>query len=179
MPTMAPNVYEYISGKKARIVTTRFNESTWEENSEYITQHPNIGCIYPSPIPIQSDIPYDCTLIVLEMRNDLNRISGISIIKNRGNINEKYHVYKDRKYNQYAYIGNTRIDRNDMSPEEEQIMRVFDILCFKGSDHLKRLKGIRAFPPYKLYCCATNPNGRDLVDFLYNMFRKIKNSEKK
>ena len=172
-----PNIYsashsvrEYITSKRARIVTARFNESTWCENEEYRKRHTNIGCIYPSPRPIQSDIPYDCVLIIMEMRNDLNRIGGISMLKNHPNINEKYNVYNDTKYNRYAYLGNVRIDRKDMTETEEQIMKVFDILCFKGSDHLKRLKGIVAFPPYKLYCCATNPNGKDLIDFLYNMF---------
>lgn len=172
--SIAPEVQEYISTKRARIVTARFNAETWEENETFRQQNPKIGCIYPSPVPVQADIPYDCILIMLEMRNDLNKIVGISMIKNRPNINDKYYVYKDPKYNQYAYLGNIRIDRKDMSPEEEQIMKVFDILCFKGADHLKRLKGIKAFPYYKLYCCATHTNGMDLVDFLYNMFRKKK-----
>ena len=169
----APQVQEYISQKKARIVTTRFNAATWQENVDYRTKHTNIGCIYPSPHPIQADIPHDCVLIVLEMRNDLNQIGGISMIKNRPNINDKYYVYRNPKYNQYAYLGNIRIDRKDMTAEQEQIMCVFDILCFKGADHLKRLKGIRAFPAYKLYACATNTHGRDLVDFLYNMFIQL------
>ena len=97
------------------------------------------------------------------------------MLKNRANINDKYHVYKDAKYNQYAYLGNVRIDRKDMTEQEEQIMKVFDILCFKGHDHLKRLKGIMAFPSYKLYCCAMSPTGKDLVDFLYSMFTSRKN----
>ena len=166
------DVREYISGKKVRIVTTRFNEKTWKENENYRKEHPNIGCIYPSPFVIQTDIPYDVNLIVMEMRNDINRIIGISLIKNRSNVNTKYHVYSDPKYNQYAYLGNIRIDRTTMSYEEEEIMKVFDVLCFKGFDHLKRLKGIKAFPSYKLYCCANSANGMDLIDFLYKMFRK-------
>lgn len=175
MPSTAEKVQQYVRSKRARIVTARFNESTWQENADYRVKHPNIGCIYPSPRPIQADIQYDCLLIMLEMRNDKNQIGGISMLKNRANINDKYHVYKDAKYNQYAYLGNVRIDRKDMTEQEEQIMKVFDILCFKGHDHLKRLKGIMAFPSYKLYCCAMSPTGKDLVDFLYSMFTSRKN----
>ena len=46
------------------LLTSRFNNETWNENIEYRKKHPNIGCIYCSPDPISKDIPPDRKSVV-------------------------------------------------------------------------------------------------------------------
>ena len=151
----------------AYIATTRFNTNTLAENQVYRKSHPKLKCIYPSPEIIAPNIPIDSILFVLEMNNDANQIIGIGIIKNR--VQKRQNVYNDHNYNRYAYMGSTRIDRTEMSEEEDRIMRVFDILCFKGARHLKRLRGIKAFSAEILQRCRKIV---DLTEFISNMFKK-------
>lgn len=149
------------------VVTTRFNNATWNENVAYRTKHPTIGCIYPTPMENSPQMAPDTILFVLEMNNDTNRILGIGMVKNHRWI-RKHHVYSNENYNRYAYVGTHRIDRADMTEEEEKIMRVFDILCFTGSRHMKRLQGIKMFPVDILYKCS---RVMDLVVYVRTMFK--------
>ena len=55
------------------ILTSRFNTSTWEENTNYRKLNPKIGCIYGSPCPVSMNIPNEAMLFVLEMNNDVNQ----------------------------------------------------------------------------------------------------------
>ena len=75
----------------------------------------------------------------------------------------------NQNYNRYVFTGKNRIDREDMDDDEEEIMRAFDILCFKGNYHMKRGHGLSAFPPVLLYRIMPVI---DLVQFVYNMFDK-------
>ena len=160
-------VIAYKMKLKSQLLTTRFNNSTWKENEDYRKQNPKIGCIYSTPEPNGQHLPFDSVCIILEMNNDTNRIMGIGMVRNKP-IYNKYNVYSDPKYNGFAYLGKHRIDRADMTEEEERIMKVFDILCFKGSRHMKRLKGIKSFPLDMLYRCSSI---LDLVEFSANMFK--------
>ena len=163
-----PAIQEYGASKKNYVATTRFNNKTWSENQEYVKKNGKIGCIYPVPEPNGQNIHPDAFLIVLEMNNEQNRIMGVGLVKNKP-IYNKYHVYSDSKYNQYAYLGKYRIDRDEMSEMEENIMQVFDILCFTGARHLKRLMGLKTFPIDILYKCSKI---LDIVDFLSDMFKR-------
>lgn len=167
-----PHILEYRSQLKNHLTTTRFNNKTWSENEEYRKQNTKIGCIYPTPEPNGQNIPIEAKLFVLEMNNEQNRIMGIGLVANKP-IYNKYHVYSEAKYNVYAYLGKYRIDRSEMSEEEERIMKVFDILCFKGYRHMKRLIGLKAFPADMLYNCKPI---LDLVEFITNMFKKRMNT---
>lgn len=150
------------------IVTTRFNNFTWSENDNYRKHNGKIGCIYPTPELNNTKITAEAILFVLEMNNDENRIMGIGMVRNRA-IVKKYRVYENENYNRYAYIGKMRIDRSEMTIEEDRIMKVFDTLCFTGSRHMKRLQGIKAFPIDMLYRCSKI---MDLVDFVSKMFKQ-------
>jgi len=163
-----PHIIEYRARFKHHLTTTRFNNLTWSENEAYRQQNQKIGCIYPTTEPNGQTMPEEANLFVLEMNNEQNRIMGIGLVKNKP-IYNKYHVYSDPKYNCYAYLGKNRIDRLQMTNDEERIMKVFDILCFKGSRHMKRLVGLKAFPIDMLYNCSTV---FDLVEFITNMFRE-------
>lgn len=143
---------EYKNAKKSYIATTRFNNATWMENSNYRVDH-RLKCVYGSPQPIHSQITENTLLFVLEMNNDKNRIMGIGIIKNKPKYGN-HHIYANEEYNRYCYESKFRIDRSEMDDQEEEIMKIFDALCFKGSTtHLKKLRGIKLFPLERLFRC--------------------------
>ena len=158
------------------LLTSRFNNETWSENQQYRMKHKNIGCIYCTPEQISQLIPIDSIIFILEMNNDTNKIIGIGMVRNNP-ICDKYYVYKEGNYNRYVYVGKNRISRDEMSVEEEEIMTVFDILCFKGNKHMKRGHGLKSFPIDILYRCSKRLN---LVDFISEMFKKrlIQKTEK-
>ena len=157
---------EYIKNLHTFIMTTRFNNATWQENMDYRENH-GIRCIYCSPETITQSIPQDAVMFVLEMNNDTNRIMGIGMVKNHPICN-KYRVYRHGNYNRYVFTSKYRIDRSDMTEGEEKIMQAFDILCFTGNCHMKRGQGLKAFPMIMLFRCLEVV---DLVKFVTEMFK--------
>jgi hypothetical protein len=61
---------EYRKQLRNFLLTTRFNNSTWNENVQYRKKHPKIGCIYCSPSPVSQAIPLESVMFILEMNND-------------------------------------------------------------------------------------------------------------
>lgn len=161
------NVNNYRIQMRHFIMTSRFNNSTMEENERFRSSQPKIGCIYCSPSPVSIRIPHESIMFVLEMNNDKNEITGIGMVMNKPRIN-KYSVYNNGNYNRYSFVGNYRIDRTDMSEDENLILRVFDILCFTGNRHMKRGQGLTMFPVDMLYKCHKKV---DLIEFIRNMFK--------
>jgi hypothetical protein len=161
----------YCKKMRSHLMVTVYNEKTRQESEEYRNRKmPNGAAIYCSPLPVATTIPQEENMMVLEMNNDTNQIMAVGLVQNRPHI-EKYAVYKDtnESYNRFVYMGKYRIKREDMTKEEEQIMKSFDNLCFKGNYHMKRGQGIRAFPAVILWRCRIVVN---LVEFVENMFRK-------
>jgi len=150
---------------KEFIITTRFTNETWQRNQEF-RKRKKFPAIYGTPQPISKIIPADCTLFMLEMNNDTNKIMGISMLKNHPFYN-KYSIYENTNFNRYIYIGKYHIKREEMSEQENIIMMVFDILCFTGNTHLKRGANLKQFPLMMLYRCSKK---LDLVQFIKNMF---------
>ena len=66
--------------------------------------------------------------------------------KNAIVIEKPVRIYDDRNYNRYTYRSNYRIDRSIITTEEEKIFKIFDVLLFKGSRHMKRGQGITSVP---------------------------------
>jgi hypothetical protein len=161
-------VSEYKKEFRHFLLTSRFNNKTWSENHQYRQKNPTIKCIYCSPSPITETVPIDSVVFILEMNNDTNKIIGIGMVRNHPYVN-KYTVYENGNYNRYVYKGKTRIDRIDMTEEEERIMKVFDILCFTGNKHMKRGQGLKLFPVEMLYRCKEK---LDLVQFIRDMFKR-------
>lgn len=165
---------EYIQNKRQFILTSRFNNRTWSENCEFkqklseSSHNEIISCIYCTPVMITVQVPIDAIMFILEMNNDINKIMGIGMARNHP-LNKRLSVYENNNYNRYQYCGKYRIDRKDMNEEEETIMRVFDILCFRGNRHQKRGHGLQTFPFEMLYRCAPI---LDLVDFVNGMFKR-------
>jgi len=150
------------------LLTSRFNNHTWNENINFRRAHPNYGCVYCSPDPISMSIPPNAIMFILEMNNDTNKIMGIGMVRNHPYIN-KHTVYENRNYNRYMFSGKTRIDRSEMSTEEDRVFTVFDILCFTGNKHMKRGQGLKSFPVDMLYRCLQR---LDLMQFIVDMFKR-------
>jgi len=123
--------------KKVHIVTTRFTNETWDENRVYCEKYKNqLQCAYGVPLQTNNDLTTDDVLFVLEMNNEENKIMGIGMVKNQALFRSSiYNIYSNQDYNRYVYLGKNRIDRNEMNEEEENICKVFDILCFTGKRH--------------------------------------------
>jgi hypothetical protein len=75
------------------VCITRYNNKTWAERTAWLAANPDYACIYKSPVPIKSDIPYEAPLFVLEMNNDTNRIMGIGRIVNEVRADRAYRIY--------------------------------------------------------------------------------------
>ena len=153
---------------KSYLATTRFSNETWRENQDYLNKQNGLKCVYAACEQINSQIPQDAPLFILEMNNEENRIMGVGMVRNRVYI-RKHLIYTNQEYNRYAYTGKHRIDRKEMNEEEERIMKAFDMLCFRGSRHMKRLRGIKIFPIDMLYRCK---KVFDIDAFIKNMFTK-------
>jgi hypothetical protein len=159
------------------IATTRFNTKTWEENKTFreklastttsTTTQNKYTCMY-SVESINCQKSMNTFFFVLEMNNDTNEIMGIGLIRNKPYF-EKWKMYENEKYNKFTYVGRYRIDRNEMTKEEMVILKVFENLCFKGSSHLKRLRGIKIFPEKILEKCKKI---MDLNEYMLQMFKR-------
>jgi predicted ATP-grasp superfamily ATP-dependent carboligase len=140
------------SEMKYTLVTTRFNEETYQENKTFRKKHnEKFGCIYGIP-GLNMKMSIDKPIYVLEMNNTQNRIMGIGCIQNKP-VQKPIFIYNVGNYNRYVFIGKYRIDRTEMSEQEEQVMQIFDYFCFKGAGHLKRGQGFIIFPTKIIYKC--------------------------
>ena len=159
-------IKNYEQSLKHRLFTTRFNNHTHFEFTEYLKRK-NKGCIYSVPIQINTKVPYDKILFVLEMNNSENRIMGIGMVKNHP-YTKKYHIFSNHNYNRYNYVGNYRISREKMNDRENEVINALEYFCFKGAAHLKRQQGLTKFPTVLLYKWLKII---DIMDFISNMFK--------
>lgn len=155
---------------KYTLVTTRFNEETYQENKMFREKNDTkFGCIY-GIFSLNTKLPTDKPMYVLEMNNSQNKIMGIGCIYNKP-VQKPIFIYKTGNYNRYVYIGKYRIDRTNISEEEEKIMKLLDHICFKGASHLKRGRGFTKFPTKTLYKCEYFIHF-NILHFISEMFNK-------
>ena len=150
--------------KKHYIMTTRFNNKSHAEMLSYCNKIKGLKCIYGVPKEISGYISKEAIMFILEMNNERNYIEGVGMVKNMA-FPSRYGVYEDGNYNRYSYLGKARIDRSDMTEEEEKTMAVFDAFCFKGKQHQKRSQGITIFP------LDIIEKKTDLTEYIINMFK--------
>ena len=155
------------------LFTSRFNDETKNRNAEYRATKIPKGCLYGAPYMITRRVSQGTNIMVLEMNNDTNQIFGIGLIKNIPYYN-KYRLYNDKidgfeDYNRYVYVGKYHIKRDEMTEKEEEVMKVFDELCFKGHMHMKRGQGLRAFPLKILW---RTQHILDLRGYVEKMFKR-------
>lgn len=125
------------------IVSTRFNDLTWEENIEYRTKYSFQGAIYGAPQPLSAKIDLNNWVFVIEMNNTQNKVMGIGLIRNMHVTDKYYKVYGTGNYNRYIYVGKHRIDREQLSSD---LLQALDYILFKGKTHLKRGSGMTIVP---------------------------------
>lgn len=135
------------------IVTTRFDNSTWQENRIYREKYNEPGCIYGPSRKMSEKIPLNSLVYVVEMNNSTNQIEGIGLIKNRIQFDKKYNIYDAGNYNRYTYTSEYRLDRSILDP---RLIDLLDHILFKGKTHLKRGCGFTRIPD-KLLKCEKEP----------------------
>ena len=132
------------------VATTRFDTKTWTENKSWREKREYKGCIYGCPVRIKDDVFPNILIFILEMHNDSNKIMGIGLIRNKILTKNKARIYSDENYNRYIYLGDYRIDRQDLTMEEKKIVIILEELVFYGKGHLKRGQGIQILPSWIL-----------------------------
>ena len=139
-------INKYEQELKIRIMTTRFDNKTEEEN-RYFREKKNIPdyCTYGTPIKVSEKIKPETKMIILEMNNQQNRIIGLGLVLNKLDY-KTYNIYENSNYNRYCYLGKNRISRSSLNEEEELIIKILDKLCFEGKLHSKRGQGLKTFP---------------------------------
>ncbi len=126
-----------------RLMVTRFNNNTWQENRLWRERNDHNGCIYNCPVYIKDDVPLMIKIYVIEMNNETNKVLGIGRILNKVYTDQNYAIYDDRNYNRYTYKGKRRIDKIDIDPVQ---LEKLERRLFTTKSHLKRGQGITQVP---------------------------------
>ena len=152
------------------VCVTRYNTATWTERTAWLDANPDYACIYKSPVPIRTDIPYETPLFVLEMNNDTNQIMGVGHIINEIRGDRSYRVYADQNYNRYTYLGRRRLDRAVImrSRINARIIETLERMLFYGGRHCKRGQGIDLMPAR----IRNNRPGFNFTQFFVRLFRE-------
>ena len=137
---MSVSIYD-----KFYIGTTRFNNETYKENLQWRQKHNHNGCIYALNKQIPDYIPPTALVFVIEMNNDINKIMGIGLIRNNKDRKQRIRIYNDNPYyNRYVYHSKQRIEADNI--KYKKLLRVLELMLFKGSRHMKRGQGITCIP---------------------------------
>jgi hypothetical protein len=166
--TVKPNERAIPNASAFTVCITRYNNATWAERTAWLAANPDYACIYKSPVPIKSDIPYEAPLFVLEMNNDTNQIMGIGRIVNEIRADRSYRIYTDQNYNRYTYLGRQRLDRAVImqSRANARIIETLERMLFYGGRHAKRGQGIHELPAR----IRNNRPGYSFTQFCSNLF---------
>ena len=154
------------------IVSTRYNDITWQENINHRKKNNLDGCIYGAPHMLSDKILVDSLVFVVEMNNSLNRIEGIGLMKNNIRLDKYISVYKDGNYNRYVYKGNYHIDREVIIRHNSLLVDIFDYILFKEKTHLKRGAGFTTIPEKLLNHkkCQNINIKKEIKDIFINVF---------
>jgi hypothetical protein len=152
------------------IVTSRFNNDTWRENSEYRKRNNMNGCIYCSPQQLSSKIYPNSPVFVVEMNNTTNKILGVGLIANKIQFDKYYKVYEIGNYNRYTYTSEYRLDRQILLEYFPALVNVLDYILFKEKTHMKRGGGMTQIPDKLL----RHPKCKelDVAKEIKNLFQK-------
>lgn len=137
------------NGRPIHILTTRFNNETFEQNAMWRERMQHNGCIYCSPSQMPKAIPTEAVILMIEMNNQINQITGIGIFINKKK-HDKQIIYSDRNYNRYIFKGNIRVNRDWLMERNSTIIEKIETMIFKGKDHIKRGIGFTSIPKKKM-----------------------------
>lgn len=155
------------------LLTTRFNNDTWIENETFRNTHQGIHCVYGSPQPMAPKIYPRIPICVIEMNNSNNQILGIGLIRNEPSPRYEYMPYSCGNYNRFVFIGNHRLNRDEISQE---LIDILEYILFKEKTHMKRGAGFTTVPEKLLYHRVCE--GRDIMREIVETFvKKYKNTQ--
>lgn len=123
------------------IASTRFNNKTYRENLAYREKYEE-SVIYGTDIKINDKYSPGSLIFVIEMNNDKDQIEGIGLIRNNMVHDIKTKIYDNPDYNRYIYRGDYWINRETILVENKDILKICDLILFKGKSHMKRVSGI-------------------------------------
>ena len=123
------------------LACTRFNNTTYAENTNYRNKHNEIA-IYGTTLKIRDIYNVGTLIFIVEMNNDQNKIEGIGLIKNLLVCDKRHKIYDNDEYNRYIYRGKYWLSRTQINNVNEKIIEIFENILFKGKSHLKCRMGI-------------------------------------
>ena len=164
------------------IMTTRFNEKTWNKNTDYRIRTGK-ACVYCSPSPLA--VPLNTTMFVIEMNNSTNKIEGIGAIRNVCRMDIHYGVYDgdDQGFNRYVFQSDYHLNRDEIIEQSHgALVEILDEILFIGKAHYKRGRSITALG-HKFYhkwqtlhpvlmTIGIDIIERNLVEMIREMFRR-------
>lgn len=127
------------------LASTRFNNTTLAENMAYrekMNSANDFTIYYGSLIKVHKKISVGSFMFVFEMNNDLNKIEGISLVRNTLVLDKKHKIYSNDDYNRYTYKANHWLSRSQIMELNPGLVETFDRILFKGKTHMKRACGI-------------------------------------
>ena len=157
------------------IVTTRYNNETWEANYNNRIKR-NLSCLYASPHEMSPKIDLNSPVFVIEMNNSTNKIEGIGLIKNMSKTDKYYNIQRDANYNRFIYIGNYHLSRQVLEDYNPLLVYILDLILFKGYTHSKRGAGFTTIPEkvLKFDVCEGMDIKKEIKQlFLYHFREKI------
>ena len=155
------------------LCVTRFNNETWDQLNNFKRENNIETPIYNSPSRLKDKVGYNSLNIVFEMNNDLNKIMGISLLKNKPFMRQK-NIYSDNNYNRFTFHGIDRIDSSEFTEDLQNKIEIIEKIVFTGKTHLKRGSGItvcgqKSFDIHK-------ENMRSFTNFFKQLFKERNNN---
>lgn len=123
------------------IASTRFNNKTYRENLSYREKYQE-NVIYGTDIKINDKYSPGALIFVIEMNNEKDQIEGIGLIRNIMVHDIKTKIYDNPDYNRYIYRGDYWLNRETILAHDKDIVKICDIVLFRGKSHMKRISGI-------------------------------------
>ena len=157
------------------VLTTRFNNDTWQENVAFREKYKYVGCIYNSPRLMSPKVNPDEIVYMLEMNNTLNRIEGIGSLINRPVLHKHYKIHKDGNYNRFPFQSRTRMDREEIQMINSELLELLETLCFKGKTHVKRGHGFMSISHKAIQL----NNAYDIVERVHCLFMEQREDDPK
>lgn len=124
------------------LASTRFNNTTFNENKLFKHKNNIDGVIYGSNLRIKQNYDKGVLLFIFEMNNETNKIEGVGIVRNNLVSDKKYNIYSNMDYNRYIYKGEYYLSREELVRLNEDYITKIENILFKGKSHLKRQSGI-------------------------------------
>lgn len=122
------------------LASTRFNNKTYQENLNYRESQLE-KTIYGTDIKINKKYSPGTLIFVIEMNNEKDQIEGIGLIRNTL-VHDVKKIYDNPDYNRYIYRGDYWVSRETILSIDKDIVKICDLILFKGKSHMKRVSGI-------------------------------------